>query len=240
MLAGEVQKSLLPDGPPDINGFDIAGTNIACEEVGGDYFDYLSNGDDGNFSVVVGDISGHGVDSALLMSSGRAFLRMRASQPGTGAEIVSALNRHLSDDVDQSGRFMTMFYLHFNTPLHQIQWIRAGHDPALCYHPGSGNFKELKGPGLALGVDAEYPFVEQFRTNLKSGQIFLIYTDRLWEACNKDNEAYGKDRLKQCIQTSAHLSANEIMERILDDQQQFRDGLKNEDDIILVVVKYTR
>jgi sigma-B regulation protein RsbU (phosphoserine phosphatase) len=114
MLAGEVQKSLLPGAPPVVSGFDICGQNIACDEVGGDYYDYLGNGSPENFAVVVGDISGHGVDSALLMSSARAFLRMRASQPGNGSEIISSLNRHLCADVDQSGHFMTMFYLHFN------------------------------------------------------------------------------------------------------------------------------
>ncbi len=85
-LAGEVQKSLLPQEKPRVQGLDIAGRNVSCDEIGGDYFDFLWRRDSkkGPFSVVVGDISGHGVDSALLMTTARAFLRMRASQPGTG------------------------------------------------------------------------------------------------------------------------------------------------------------
>ena len=237
-LAGEVQKSLLPEVAPQVAGFDIAGRNIACEEVGGDYYDYLSSGSSQDLAVVVGDISGHGVDSALLMSSARAFLRMRASQPGSGPEIIGSLNRHLCADVDQSGHFMTMFYLHFNQADNEIDWIRAGHDPALIYDPGEDRFQELGGAGLALGVDADYPFSGHHRTNLERGQIFLIYTDGLWEACNSSSVPYGKERLKNCLRRHSHLSASEIIQHILDDQERFRNGAANEDDITLVVVKF--
>ena len=108
-LAAEVQKSLLPQGKPHIQGLDIAGKNVSCDEIGGDYFDFLWRRENPNspFSVIVGDITGHGVDSALLMTSARAFLRMRASQPGTMSEIVTAMNSHLTRDVLESGRFMT-------------------------------------------------------------------------------------------------------------------------------------
>ncbi|MGI9536451.1 MAG: PP2C family protein-serine/threonine phosphatase, partial [Desulfocapsaceae bacterium] len=218
--------------------FDIAGMNIACEEVGGDYYDYLTSGSSQDLAVVVGDISGHGVDSALLMSSARAFLRMRASQPGSGAEIIDSLNRHLCADVEQSGHFMTMFYLNFNQERNEIDWIRAGHDPALLYDAGKDRFEELGGAGLALGVDADYPFDGHYRTNLEHGQIFLIYTDGLWEACDSSGEPYGKERLKNCLRRHSRLKASEIIEHILKDQQRFRNGAANEDDITLVVVKF--
>jgi len=84
VLAGEVQKSLLPQEKPHVSGLDIAGRNVSCDEIGGDYFDFLWRHESRKsaMSIVVGDISGHGVDSALLMTSARAFLRMRAAQPG--------------------------------------------------------------------------------------------------------------------------------------------------------------
>ena len=240
-LAGEVQRSLLPDKPPDIEHFQVAGRNIACEEVGGDYFDYLMSTEDGEnrFSVVVGDITGHGVDSALLMSSARAFLRMRASQAGTNVDIIRAMNRHLSRDVEKSGRFMTLFYLSFDNRLKSLEWIRAGHDPALRYDPVDDSFEELKGPGLALGVDLDYEYTCQLKSDLQPNQIFLIYTDGLWEACNEEREMYGKQRLKDCLRRYANLDAQEILEKICNDQLYFCDGVKNEDDLTLVVVKYT-
>lgn len=240
-LAGEVQRSLLPDKPPDIEHFQVAGRNIACEEVGGDYFDYLMSTEDGEnrFSVVVGDITGHGVDSALLMSSARAFLRMRASQAGTNVDIIRAMNRHLSRDVEKSGRFMTLFYLSFDHRLKSLEWIRAGHDPALRYDPADDSFEELKGPGLALGVDLDYEYTSQQKSDLLPNQIFLIYTDGLWEACNEEREMYGKQRLKDCLRRYANLDAQGILEKICNDQLYFCNGVKNEDDLTLVVVKYT-
>ena len=139
-LAGEVQKSLLPQDKPRVQGLDIAGRNVSCDEIGGDYFDFLWRRDSkkGPFSVVVGDISGHGVDSALLMTTARAFLRMRASQPGTISEIITAMNRHLTQDVLESGRFMTLFYLTIDPEKKRLDWVRAGHDPALVYDPVPG------------------------------------------------------------------------------------------------------
>jgi len=240
-LAGEVQRSLLPDKPPDIEHFQVAGRNIACEEVGGDYFDYIMSTEDGEnrFSVVVGDITGHGVDSALLMSSARAFLRMRASQAGTNVDIIRAMNRHLSRDVEKSGRFMTLFYLSFDNRLKSLEWIRAGHDPALRYDPVDDSFEELKGPGLALGVDLDYEYTSQLKSDLQPSQIFLIYTDGLWEACNEEREMYGKQRLKDCLRRYANLDAQGILEKICNDQLYFCNGVKNEDDLTLVVVKYT-
>jgi sigma-B regulation protein RsbU (phosphoserine phosphatase) len=133
MLAGEVQKSMLPHEKPLIKGLDIAGRNVSCDEIGGDYYDFLWQRDStrGPLSVVVGDIAGHGVDSALLMTTARAFLRMRASQPGTLSEIISAMNSHLALDVLESGKFMTLFFLSIDPDKRRVNWVRAGHDPAI-------------------------------------------------------------------------------------------------------------
>jgi sigma-B regulation protein RsbU (phosphoserine phosphatase) len=89
-LAGKVQKNLIPATAPEIKGLDIAGRSDPCQEVGGDYFDFLYGPEypAGTLRVVVGDISGHGVDAALLMTTARAFIRMRAAQPGEPAQVV--------------------------------------------------------------------------------------------------------------------------------------------------------
>jgi sigma-B regulation protein RsbU (phosphoserine phosphatase) len=102
--------------------------------------------------VVVGDITGHGVDAALLMATARAFLRMRASQPGTLTDTVTAMNRHLVEDVSETGKFMTLFFLTLDVGKKTIEWVRAGHDPAWLYDPDEDRFEDLKGAGVALGV----------------------------------------------------------------------------------------
>jgi sigma-B regulation protein RsbU (phosphoserine phosphatase) len=238
-LAGEVQKSLLPQDKPLVQGLDIAGRNVSCDEIGGDYFDFLWRRDSkkGPFSVVVGDISGHGVDSALLMTTARAFLRMRASQPGTISEIITAMNRHLTRDVLETGRFMTLFYLTIDPEKKRLAWVRAGHDPALVYDPGRDNFEELKGDGMALGVNEGFDYEEYSRNGLANGQIIAVGTDGIWEAINGSGEMFGKDRLRSVIRKNAGGDAGEILNAVYDELSRFTLGQKTEDDITLVIIK---
>ncbi len=238
-LAGEVQKSLLPQYKPVVQGLDIAGKNVSCDEIGGDYFDFLWRHDTkkGPFSVVVGDISGHGVDSALLMTTARAFLRMRASQPGTIAEIITAMNRHLTRDVLETGRFMTLFYLTIDPAKDRIDWVRAGHDPALVYDPGRDEFKELKGSGVALGVNENFDYQENNLSGLANGQIIAIGTDGIWEALNSQGEMFGKERFRDIIRKNAAAGSGDILNAVYNELNQFTRGQKSEDDITLVVIK---
>jgi len=241
-LAGEVQKSLLPQSKPNVQGLDIAGRMVSCDEIGGDYFDFLwrRENPDGPFSVVVGDITGHGVDSALLMTSARAFLRMRASQPGTMAEIITAMNRHLTRDVLETGRFMTLFYLTIDPQNNRIDWVRAGHDPAILYDPQQDSFVELKGSGMALGVNAGFQYAENRHEGLSNGQVIAIGTDGIWEAFNQKGAMFGKRRFKDIIRQNAGAGADDILNAVYNEISQFTQGQKTEDDITLVVVKVNK
>jgi len=238
-LAGEVQRSLLPEKAPLVQGLEVAGKNIPCDEVGGDYFDYLWNPDanEGTFTVVVGDITGHGVDSALLMSSARAFLRMRASQPGSITDVVTDMNQHMTEDVYATGRFMTLVYLTIGETRKSIDWIRAGHDPPLLYDPELDHFEELKGPGLALGVNKHYVYQRQHRDSLRANQLIVLGTDGIWEGCSKSGEMFGKERFKDIIRQNASKSTETILTTIFQEHADFTRGMKTEDDITLVIVK---
>ncbi len=241
-LAGEVQRSLLPQQAPQIKGLDVSGKNISCDEIGGDYFDFLWGADSpgGPFTVVVGDITGHGVDSALLMTTARAFLRMRASQPGTITDIVTAMNQHLTEDVYETERFMTLFYLTINEDRSGIEWVRAGHEPAWIYDPDQDNFEELKGPGLALGIDEKYVYQSNWKTGLKKGQVIMVGTDGIWEGRNKAGEMFGKRRLQEIIRRNAASSAETILTAVFRDHTRFSQGTRTEDDITLVIIKFAR
>jgi len=239
-LAAEVQKSLMPNETPRIPGLDIAGRNICCDEVGGDYYDYIwqRNSIDTPLRVVVGDISGHGVDSSLLMTTARAFFRMRASQPGTISEIVSAMNKHLARDILDSGRFMTMFFLSIDPGRRCMQWVRAGHDPALLYDPSLDTFEELKGEGVALGVMDEVTYKEHCRENLQNGQILAIGTDGIWEALNLQGEMFGKERFKTCLRKHSSCNATEILNKVYQELADYSVGRRRDDDVTLVVIKF--
>jgi len=239
LLAAEIQKSLLPRDKPRVEGFDIDGRAVSCDEVGGDYFDFFWDRNCGNdqFSIVVGDVMGHGVDAALIMTTARTFLRVHDTQCGDAAQVVSDLNRHLATEVLDGSGFMTLFFLSIVPAAGQLSWIRAGHDPALIYDPQDNGFQELKGTGMALGVDPGYHF-EEFTTNgLKRGQLIVIGTDGIWEAMNSTGEMFGKERFRHILRRNADLDATGIIDAVYQELDIFANGLKQKDDVTLVVIK---
>jgi sigma-B regulation protein RsbU (phosphoserine phosphatase) len=240
-LAQEVQQHFLPASDPQIAGLDIAGRSVYCERTGGDYYDYLHMGDDreGKIGIVVGDVSGHGIPSALLMASARSSLRQRALLSGSIAQIVSDVNRQLTQDVEESGSFMTLFCSEIDILSRRIRWVRAGHEPAIFYDPDTNTFEELKGPGLALGVDADWQYEEQQKTGLKNGPIIVIGTDGIWEAHNSAGDPFGKEPLFEIIRQHASVSAQEIVSAIIEAVNRFRQDAVPEDDVTLVVIKVT-
>ncbi|WP_051261906.1 PAS domain S-box protein [Desulfovibrio inopinatus] len=237
-LAEEVQKSLFPRENLDIAGFDVAGRCLPCEGAGGDYYDYFPvyAPSPGRFGVVVGDVSGHGVDAALLMTMARGFLRMRVTQPGEVSTVVDDLNRHLACDLVGSGRFMTMFYMTLDTTTHGIQWVRAGHDPAMVYDPATDAFSELIGRGLPLGVDETISYISCEHHGFGHGQILALGTDGIWEARNAVGEMYGKERLRDSIRRNQSKPSEQILDAVYDDLAAFTQGSKIQDDITLVII----
>jgi sigma-B regulation protein RsbU (phosphoserine phosphatase) len=199
-----------------------------------------SEAPEGPFTVVVGDISGHGVDSALLMTTARAFLRMRASQPGTLTDIVTAMNRHLTEDVFETGKFMTLFYLTIDADRRHVEWIRAGHEPAWLFDPDDNDFEELKGPGMALGIDEKYVYRASHRTGLKKGQMIIVGTDGIWEGHNKAGEMFGKHRLQSVIRRNASFSTETILNAVFQAHRRFTQDTRTEDDLTLVIIKVTQ
>jgi serine phosphatase RsbU (regulator of sigma subunit) len=240
-LAEEVQQNLLPRDVPDIKGLDIAAKSVYCNQTGGDFYDFLNvpQDSDDKLFVVVGDVSGHGIAAGLLMATARALIRSRSAQPGDLSQIVTEVNRNLTLDVYETGRFTTLFYLMVDPLKQLLKWVRAGHDAALLYDPADDRFEELYGSGLALGLDETYQYEENEWKGLAKGQIIYIGTDGIWEAVNPEGKRFGKAPIKEIIRQNAAASADEILNAILTALTRFRQGLELEDDVTLVVVKVT-
>ena len=238
-LAKEVQQNLLPKSNLKVDGFDIAGKSVYCDETGGDYYDFITINAAAKqkVGVAIGDVSGHGIPSALLMATVRSSLRQRASLPGGTARIISDVNRQLVKDVEDSGQFMTMFFLALDPASRQLEWVRAGHDPGFVYDPGSDSFSELGGSGIALGVDAEWIYEEYKKTDFPNGQIIFLSTDGVWEARNKKGEMLGKEPILNAIRQNASSDAGQIVDAIFAVLYRFIGEAKIEDDITSVVLK---
>jgi len=238
-LAREVQQSLLPSSVPEVAGLDIAGKSIYREKTGGDYYDFLNfkNGSSKRVDIIIGDVAGHGLPSALLMITARALIRLRSSLPGSISDIVTDVNHHLSEDTGESGRFMTLFYLSIDLVNKSIKWVRAGHDPAILYNPYDDSFQELIGPGIPLGVDQAGQFVECQKMGLAKGQIIVLNTDGIRETRNSRDEMFGNDSICEIIRQKKDATANEIMNSILEERYNFQSNSNPEDDFTIVVIK---
>jgi serine phosphatase RsbU (regulator of sigma subunit) len=240
--AMEVQQSLLPHSGPGLEGIDICGRSIYCDPTGGDYYDYFEKRTPGHpvLDLVVGDVSDHGLPSALLMTTARAFLREAASRPGSPASVVTRVNRQLTRDVQTTARFMTLFFAEIDLPNRSIRWVRAGHEPALLYESCTGEFAELRGPGgLPLGVFEDTVYEEQER-GLAPGQLIAIGTDGIWEARNAEGHLFGKRWLKDILRAHAERPAAEIVQRVLEALKRFLHPLGLQDDATLVVARMER
>jgi phosphoserine phosphatase RsbU/P len=132
---------------------------------------------------------------------------------------------------------MTLFFLSLQVRDQRIQWVRAGHDPAILYDPVTERIETLWGSGLALGLDKSVVYASMEKNGIAPGQVIAIGTDGIWEARNARGEMYGKQRLKDILTHNAHLTADIIVQAALDDLQQFTQGTMPEDDKTLVVVK---
>jgi len=239
-LAMEVQQSLLPRKAPEIAGFDIVGKSVYCDETGGDYYDFIefSDVDKEHIGIAVGDVAGHGIAPALLMTSVRAFLRSRVlMQPGDLAEAITDVNRLLCLDTSETGNFMTLFFIVLDSGNGEVRWVRAGHEPAMVYDPSTDSFSELYGDGIALGVDETWSFQENRQELWSDSQIVLIGTDGIWESENLQGEGFGKKRLREIIRSHKHHTSQEIVHAITKALADHRQTAPQQDDITMVVVK---
>jgi sigma-B regulation protein RsbU (phosphoserine phosphatase) len=192
-----------------------------------------------DIGIVIGDVSGHGVPSALLMATARAFLRQRMALAGSPAEVVNDVNRQLTRDIEDTGRFMTLFYLRLDVAGRRVRWVRAGHDPALLYDPVSDRFEELRGQGLALGIDDDWRYEDYEYTGLAVDQILVLASDGVWETRNPEGQMFGKHRIREIVRRQRQSGAAEILSVALKELSEFQRNHKTADDVTLVVIKLT-
>jgi sigma-B regulation protein RsbU (phosphoserine phosphatase) len=235
-LADEVQHNLLPQGVFTHPAAEIAGISRYCTDTGGDYYDHFAL-PEGKLGVVVADSSGHGVSSAIHMTSTRAYLRAGLSTYSDLATLVSQTNRYLVRDSRKTGWFITLFMLEIDPRLQRLTWIRAGHEPGLLYEPQHDRFRELGGEGVALGVLSDPPFTLHAHHNWEAGNIIFLATDGIRETRNSGGAMFGIGGIKSVLQANANQSAREIVSAFVQTLEDFHGPQAQEDDITMVVIK---
>lgn len=230
-LAQQVQMALLPQQRPEITDYQFFDYYRAANKIGGDYFDYVTL-PDGRLAVIVADVTGHGIASALLMSKLAAEVRFCLATIDQPSEVMNQLNQRLcADGVDD--RFVTMVLMILRPDTHELTIVNAGHQPPLC-RSSSATFEDLApdSAGLPLGVTDALPY-DQESVTVKPGDSILLWTDGITEAMNEVGEQFGNERLQSQVAESAS-SVEAATERIIDSVRSFAGNQPQSDDICFV------
>ena len=234
-IAKEIQKGLLPKNLPSSEHLDLAGLCVPAHQVGGDYYDYIKR-NNSSCDLLIADVSGHNIGSALIMAETRTFIHARVHNIRQPAEMMNALNGYFFKDLDHSDLFVTMFYLQYNPLSRRLIYSNAGHNKPLLWRTRQKRIDTLDAEGLIFGVKDKISF-EQKATDLHPGDVLLLYTDGIIEAENTEQELFGIDRLGKLLAESYDLAPQELIDRIMDQARIFTGMRHFNDDITLVAMK---
>ncbi|MCR4396308.1 MAG: SpoIIE family protein phosphatase, partial [Candidatus Saccharicenans sp.] len=234
-LASQIQKNLLPGKNPECENYDIAGYNLTCYQVGGDYYDFIEITPE-RLAIVIADVSGKGVSAALLMASLRAALQAELGPDYRLEALASRLNNFVHRS-SSSSNFITFFLLELKKNTGEIKYINAGHNPPLILDR-KGQITKLESCGFCLGMFPSIEY-EPCVARLEAGEVAILYTDGITESRNKNEEEFGEDRLIRATQQYIDLPAHKMIDFILAEVDKFSEGLEPDDDRTLVIIKRT-
>jgi len=236
-FSSEVQRALLPQQAPAIPGLDIAAFSRPAQIVSGDYFDFFQFRN-GTYGLVVADVMGHGVSSALLMSSLQTALHTLVPDNDSASEVIQRINRYYLHNVNLT-TFVTAFLGQFDPAQGMLSYCNAGHNPPLLYQArprGQARSSWLLPTGAAIGLLEEYR-IHQAQTSLNAGDILLLYTDGVTEAVNPRGEQFGRGRLEAILAENAARPSRDLVAALRSGLGDFVGAAALEDDATLVVCK---
>ncbi|HXN24095.1 MAG TPA: GAF domain-containing SpoIIE family protein phosphatase [Candidatus Dormibacteraeota bacterium] len=232
-LARTIQARFLPEQPPQIPGFELGISHHASQMVGGDYYDFVRL-DSNILMVVVADVEGKGVASALVMANLQATLRALVGHVHALERLVTSINQMILSDT-RASKYMSMFIGLLDQKRRALHYINAGHvPPALIRANGSVALLEQGGTLVGLFPDVGY---ERGTLQLDSGDILVACTDGITEAMDARELEYGRARLIESVERLRSRPAQEIVNHILNEVQTFSRDSSYEDDRVLFVMK---
>jgi sigma-B regulation protein RsbU (phosphoserine phosphatase) len=232
-VARQIQRALLPERDPEIASWDIAGVNIPCLTVGGDYYDYVECSA-GKLGLAVADVSGKGAGPALLMASAQASLRVLSQIEGIPLSTVFYRLNELLFRSTEPSKYVTFFYGLLDPAAGEMDFVNAGHCFPLHFRKDGGVEKLVTG-GPVLGLLPKIAF-EVGRTVIEPGELLLIYTDGLSEISGPGGEEFGEARIIERTSAARGQSAREIIADLVEAARRFAGGGPY-DDLTVVVAK---
>ena len=251
-IAEEVQRHLFPQSLPALKSLNYHGVCRAAIGVGGDYYDFLKVPED-RLCIALGDVSGKGISSALLMASLRALFRSHGPlREGKVDRLVVDLNHFLCSSTDDS-KFASFFCGIYDDTHRVLTYVNAGHNPPMWFQspspsshsssgnsparpPGAGHTARLGPGGVVLGLFPEAEFVCE-QITMQPGDVLLAFTDGVTEAFDASEELFGEERLEDLVRKNIHLSPQELSDSVLQEIARFVGDGPAQDDLTLLVAK---
>lgn len=236
--AREVQMGMLPKAP-DVPGYDIHVIYKPCDHVGGDFYDFIPINEH-EVGIVVGDVSGHGMDAALVMVSAKKSLKIYGRTTSSPREALVILNDDIRPELPQA-TFITLWYGILNTYTRKLSYARAGHNPLIIYNPlRPEKLLSLEPSGMILGMAQSSIFektLKEEEIDLLPGDMIFQYTDGLTEMMDPEREEYGMERLQECFHRFGHELPETFLSMLEADVTTFRRGCPVDDDLTMLAVK---
>ena len=249
-IGAEIQLQLLPPKCPEIPGVTLAAMCQTANRVGGDYYDFIpSNYDQVNskpkkqepckWSIVIGDVMGKGVPAGLIMTMTRGMLRAEVLNCHSPARVLKHLNQVMYADLENSHRFVTLFYSEYDPETTILSYSNAAHHPPMLWQAASNSIVNLDTLGTLIGleVDSEY---NEAQVKLHPGDTIIYYTDGFTDAANKHGDRYDDLKLSQAFKFACqnYQEPQEILDYLFNQVRQFiGEGNHNPDDMTLVVMR---
>ncbi|HEX5172686.1 MAG TPA: SpoIIE family protein phosphatase [Gaiellaceae bacterium] len=234
-FADTMQRSLLPRSQPEIEGLEVGEVYepSARVEVGGDVYDFLAL-DDGRLAVVLGDVTGHGVDATADMAMAKFVFRSLAREHAEPADFLASANDVICSEIG-AGKFISMSYVVVDGASGRVSGASAGHPAPRIVLP-DGSLRSLEAHGLVLGIDVGQTYTAS-RAELPPGASLVLYTDGVIEA-RRNGELYGDERLDALLAERHDLPARALAAAVAEDAREFAGGDLS-DDLAVVVIRRT-
>jgi phosphoserine phosphatase RsbU/P len=250
-IGAEIQERLLPKKFPDIPGLELAACYLNANHVGGDYYDFIpanydrltTEPDDltitNKWSITIGDVMGKGVPAGLIMTMTRGMLRAEVLNGHSPARILQHLNRVMYEDLENSSRFVTLFYSEYDPATQILTYTNAAHNPPLYWQAATDRISRLDTQGALIGLDADSQY-EEDRIQLHQGDTIIYYTDGFTDAANQDGERFNEENLIYTFRTACQqqLTSQATLDYIVATLYGFMGNDRaNGDDMTMVVMK---
>jgi len=250
-IGAEIQRQLLPRTCPPILGIDLAASCRTASRVGGDYYDFMpirhsqttprSRGGNPSdcWGIAVGDVMGKGVPAGLIMTMLRGMLRAEVLNGHSPARILQHLNHIMYTDLENSNRFVTLFYSEYDPHARLLSYSNAAHNPPLLWQKTTGSVHRLDTMGMLIGLDAHSQY-EDAKVQLHPGDMVIYYTDGFTDAPGARGDRYDEEQLIRAFKTACdrYFTPWDVLDFLFDQIEQFMGpGKANDDDMTLVVLR---